>query len=327
MTILVTGAAGFVGLNIVRRLAETGAEVLALARRPPDRAALRFLEPLDNVRFVQADIRDRNTIRELVASNRVRRIVHAAAVTSAQSERSDPAGFVDTNLGGTLNVLEAARAHEVERVVLVSSSGLYGAPADRRRPIRESDPLQIDNLYTVCKQAAEQLCRRYHELFAVSAVAGRLGTAYGPMERPTGSRDVMSPLYTLVAAARAGRSTTIYGAERLRDACYVEDVADAFSCLTLADTLGHTVYNVSSGQAYPLGEIAATLHELLPGWSWREVDQAGDADVAIAPSGERGPMDISRLGELGWVPRYTLRDGLRGYLEWNAEHETMSNER
>jgi len=319
MQVLVTGAAGFVGLNIVRRLAEAGTDVLALARRPPDAAALRFVEPLGNVRFATADIRDRAAIEDLVASHRVRRIVHAAAITSAQAERSDPAGFVDTNLGGTLNVLEAARKHEVERVVLVSSSGLYGAPADRQRPIRETDRLAIDNLYTVCKQAAEQLCRRYRALFDVSAVAGRLGTAYGPMERPTNSRDVMSPLYTLVAAARAGRPATIYGAERLRDACYVVDAAEAFSRLLLAGSLRHTIYNVSSGQAYPLGEIAATLHELVPDWEWRAVDTPEQADVAIAAHGERGRMDISRLRELGFVPHYGLRDGLREYLERNDE--------
>ena len=316
MCVLVTGAAGFIGINIVRRLAETGVEVLALTRRAPDPATLRYLLPLRNVRFAEADIRDRPTIVELIGTQRVRRVVHAAAITSAELELSDPAGFVDTNLGGTLNLLEAARIHQLERVVLVSSSGVYGAPEDREHSLRESDALQIDNLYTVCKQAAEHLCRRYSVLFGCSALAGRLGTAYGPMERPTGSRHVMSPLYRLVAAARAGREVSIYGADRLRDACYVADVADAFARLTLADTPLHAVYNVSSGSAFPLGEIAATLQELVPGWSWRRASEAGAADVAVRASGERGPMDISRLREIGFVPRYGLREGLQSYLDW-----------
>lgn len=317
-TILVTGAAGFVGLNIVRRLAERGASVLALARRAPDPETQRFLAPVaERVRFVAGDVRDRQGLATLVAREGVRRIVHGAAVTSAEAERDDPAGFVDVNLGGTLNVLEAARRAGAERVVLISSSAVYGAPRDRSRLIRESDPLQIGGLYTICKQAGEELCRRYGELYGVSAVAGRLGTAYGPMERPTGSRATMSQVYTLVHAAIAGRPLRLFGAERLRDVCYIDDVAEAFCGLALAERLEHQLYNVSAGTAHSLAEIAAAVAALLPGPGPTLLAEPDDADLIVRPASERGPMDLGRLhADLGFTPRFSLQDGLAHYLAW-----------
>ncbi len=321
--VLVTGAAGFVGLNIVRRLAERGAQVVALARRPPDADTLRFLEPVrSQVRFAEGDVRDRERLLGLMRASNVRRIVHGAAITSAEMERADPASFVDVNLGGTLNVLEAARLTNAERVVLISSSAVYGAPRDPARSIREDDPLQISGIYTICKQAGEALCRRYGELYGLSAVAGRLGTAYGPMERPTGSRSAMSQVYSLVHAAREGRHLRIFGADRLRDVCYIDDVAEAFSGLTLAETLQHTLYNVSAGTAYTLREIAAAINTMLPELTWFPAETPTEADLAVLPPSERGPLDLSRLhADLGFRPQWSLEAGLAHYLDWLTAHQ------
>ncbi|GAB4431485.1 MAG: NAD(P)-dependent oxidoreductase [Chloroflexi bacterium OHK40] len=318
MTTLVTGAAGFVGLNLVRGLAARGQPVIAMARAAPDAATHAFLAPVaEHVRFTTGDVRDRAGLAELARHEGVRRIVHAAAITSAEVERADPAGFVDVNLGGTLNVLEAARSIGAERVVLISSSALYGAPSDPRRRIRETDPLQISGLYTICKQAGEQLCRRYRELYGLSTVAGRLGTAYGPMERPTGSRQAMSQVYTLIHAGLQRRPLRIYGAERLRDVCHIDDVVDAFCALTLAETLPHDTYNVSAGTAHSLRAIAMAVQELLPELVWSVVETPEQADLAVLPPSERGPMDLARLQEdLGVQPRHTLASGLRAYLAW-----------
>lgn len=325
-TVLVTGAAGFVGLNIVRGLAERGAVVVAMTRRGPDPEMARFLEPVaGRVRFAEGDVRDRAGLAALADGEGVRRIVHAAAVTSAEAELEDPAGFVDVNLGGTLNVLEAARHVAAERVVLISSSAVYGAPADGARLIREDDALQIGGIYTICKQAGEELCRRYGELYGLSAVAGRLGTAYGPMERPTGSRSTMSQVYTLLHAALAGRPLRIYGAERLRDVCHIADVTDAFCRLALAERLGHRIYNVSAGTAHSLAQIAAAVGELVPGPPWVPAAAPEEADLAVRPPSERGPMDLGRLrADVGFSPRFTLQQGLGQYLAWLRGQEMRS---
>lgn len=325
-TILVTGAAGFVGLNIVRRLAAAGATVVALARRAPDADMVRFLAPVSHlVRFAEGDVRDRAGLAALVAREGVRRIIHGAAVTSADAERDDPAGFVDANLGGTLNVLEAARNVGADRVVLISSSAVYGAPTDRARSIGEDDPLQIGGIYSICKQAGEHLCRRYHELYGLSAVAGRLGTAYGPMERPTGSRSTMSQVYTLLHAALEGRRLRIYGVDRLRDVCYIDDVADAFCRLTLEDQLQHTIYNVSAGTAHSLRDIAGAIAQLAPAMAWSPAETSEEADLVVRPASERGAMNLGRLrADTGFVPHFTLQDGLAHYLTWLRAQQMRS---
>lgn len=319
MTVLVTGSTGFVGINIVRKLAEHGWPVLGLTRRDPDTATLAFLGDLAaQVRFVAGDVRDRAGLHDLVRAEQVRRIVHAAAVTPAlDGERADPALVIDVNLGGTLNVLEAARRNRVERLVMISSTAVYGAPADRQRLIREDDALQIDNLYTICKQASEQLCRRYNDLFGLSTVVGRLGTAYGPMERGTASRQRMSLVYVLAHAGLAGQPLKLYGVDLLRDVCHIDDVSEAFARMLRAEQLRWPAYNVSAGRAYSLREIATLMQSLIPTLQWAETSEPAEAAVAVFPANERGPLDISRLHEdLAFSPQYPLAEGLQQYVNW-----------
>ena len=317
-SVLVTGAAGFVGVNLVRGLAARGAMVTALVREQPDAATLRYLTPyLPQISFVVGDVRDRVAMRDLVVDGAIERVVHAAAITSAAIEAQDPAGFLDVNLGGTINLLEAARAGRCARFVLVSSSGVYGAPRDVTRVIDEDEPLPAGGLYTIAKVAGEQLCRRYQALYGLSAVAGRLGTAYGPMERPTDSRDGMSQVYTLVRAARAGRPLRIAGADRLRDVVYIDDAAEMFAGLACADQLSFPLYNVSAGSAHSLRTIADTLVSLRPDWHWTAQDLTDGADLMVWPTSERAALDLRRVGQdLQFTPRFSLRLGLAAYLNW-----------
>lgn len=324
--VLVTGAAGFVGLNIVRRLAESAAQVTALVRQAPDAATTAFLAHVaDRVTFVMGDVRDRDGLQQICRDAGITHIVHGAAITSASAERDDPAGFVDVNLGGTLNALEAARAVGAARFVLISSTAVYGAPADPDRLIREDDALQIGGIYAICKQAGEHLCRRYRELFGLSTAVGRLGTAYGPMERPSGSRSSMSQVYSLVHAAREGRPLRVYGADRLRDVCYIDDVAEIFARLTLRPQLTYGVYNVSQGTSHSLRTIAAAVAQLVPGLQWQTAESPEDADLVVLPPSERGPLDLHLVREdLDFEPRYALHSGLAAYLSWLQAADAVS---
>jgi nucleoside-diphosphate-sugar epimerase len=319
MNVLVTGASGFVGVNIAKRLAERGASVVALSRQPPDTMLERFVSDVrQRIEFVSGDVRDRSVLIELAKHAHIDGIVHAAAMTpTLDLEQGEPASVVEVNFGGTLNVLEAARACGALRVVFVSSSGVYGAPKDRSQTIHEDQQLQITNLYTICKQASEHLCRRYHELFGLSTASGRLGSAFGPMERRTGSRQTMSALYTLTHAALVGRRITLYGADTARDFCYIEDVANAFAELTLADRLSWPVYNISAGTAHSLREACTALSELAPGFAWDITNDPALADITVYAPQERGCMQIRRLQEdVGFQARYALKSGLQRYLDW-----------
>jgi len=193
---------------------------------------------------------------------------------------------------------------------------VYGTPADPSLAIRESAPLTITSLYTIAKQTGEALCRRYATLFDLSTVSGRLGNAYGPMERTTLSRSGMSVIYHLAHAAARGEHIALFGANRSLDFCYIADVAEAFARLTLADTLRHDVYNVAGERAATVGEVCDTLRTLAPNFGWSESEQR-DADVVALPASERGTLDLSRLrDDVGFVPRYSLLDGLTEYLAW-----------
>jgi nucleoside-diphosphate-sugar epimerase len=199
---------------------------------------------------------------------------------------------------------------------------VYGAPITRNHIIHEDQPLQISGLYTICKQASEHLCRRYRELFGLSVVTGRLGSAYGPMERGTGSRHNMSQVYLLAHAAAHGERLKICGADFLRDFCHISDVAEAFARLTLADELAHDVYNVSAGTAHTLRETCETLMQVEPRFQWAETDDAHTADIVVRPPNERGNMSIARLQhDLDFAPKYDLAQGLRQYMQWIGEFE------
>ena len=163
MNILVTGGGSFVGINIVRHLAATIQDIhLTVAdRHALDAPADQFLAPVaDRVRMVQLDVTDRAAVQQVVRTNHITHIVHAAAITpDPERERAYPTPIVDVNLGGAINVLDAAiQSPTVERVLLLSSDGVYGAPAVAvPEPQREDGALQIENLYTITKYSVELL--------------------------------------------------------------------------------------------------------------------------------------------------------------------------
>jgi UDP-glucose 4-epimerase len=319
-TALLTGANGFVGVNIVQRLAQKGVRVVALARRPPDTETLRYLEDeAAHVVWVEVDVRDRDGVIDIAREYRVDSVIHGAAMTpTLEVERAETAAVVDVNLGGTLNVLEAARESGAHRFVFISSSGLYGAPeGDPRRPRTETDPLKLRNLYTICKEASENLCRRYGELHDLTTVAGRLGSAYGPMERASKSRESMSLIYELAHRALAGERVTTWGSDRVRDFCYVADVAETFARLALAGHLKWSVYNVATDRATTVRDVLDELVRLCPGFTWREVTDPEEADIVLPPASTRAPHDLSRLREdVGSGPQFDLTQGLEAYLTW-----------
>jgi UDP-glucuronate 4-epimerase len=326
MRVLVTGAGGFVGLNLVRRYAAGGATVDALARRAPDAAAEAFLGELGaRVTWRLGDVTDRSACDDLVATARPDAVLHGAAVTfTAEGERADPAKVFDVNAVGTLNVLEASRRHGVATFVYVSSGGLYGA-APPTPALDETTPMRPGNMYAISKIASEHLCGRYREVSAMRVRVGRLGTAYGPMERPTGSRSTMSGVEQVVQGAERGpRPLRVAGAQIARDFCHIDDVNEAFWHLTVADDLPELVYNVGAPRSESLASVLGVVAAERPDFAWQEVGDDEASDIRQTPVNARAAMDVTRLERATpWRFSLPVADGVRAYLAWRRDNEGL----
>ena len=322
-TVLVTGATGFVGLHLVERLLAAGARVVGVSKDEPDVLARRFLAGAQPAAtFVCGDVRDRDLLLAISRREQADRFVHAAAITpSAEVERASPAAVVDVNLTGTVAVLEAARECRARRVVLLSSSGLYGPPDGADRVGTEDAPLQISGFHSICKLAGEHIGRRYATLYGLSVIAARVGTVYGPMERPMPSRQGMSEVYALMHAAIHNTPVSVFGAGVRRDFCYAEDVGEMLARLALAGALTWDTYNVGSGAAHAVREVAAQVAQLFPGFAWQSVEDPASADVVVLPAKARAALDCSRaIRDLDYRPRHHLAACLAAYAAWLRAH-------
>ena len=316
MRILLTGAGGFVGSNVAGVLAATlaagtpGARLIAADLAPLRAETRRLLAPVaEHVTWVTLDVRDRAALRELVAGEGVTHIVHGAAITALPDEEAARAvEIVDVNLGSTINVLAvAAAAQQVERVIVLSSSGVYAVPPHgrldkgaRRQP--EEGELALDGLYSITKRSGELLAGRFAQLTGKKMAAVRLPAVYGPLEKPSATRPGTSTVHRLMEALRRRQAITVAGPQVGRDWTYVADAGDAIARLLAAPEWHYSVYNVSCGHRYAFREVVAAFaaHGLQATWIGGEEH----ADVAMRPSHERLPLDTRRLRrDTGFTPR------------------------
>lgn len=316
MAILVTGATGFVMASVVRHLAAEGHAVVAADVVAPDEPMSRFCSGLPGaVTFERLDVTDRAAARAFVGRARPERVVHGAALTSIppETERERFLVTVDVNVVGTLNVLDALRATGTGRIVVVSSGSVYGSRTDQT-PIREDDPKLAEGLYGLSKLAADSFARRFAEVHRLDLAVTRLASPFGPFERDTGSRPLLSAIQHWAVAARCGETIRVPGAPTItRDAVHVADVASGIAAVLLAPRLAHDAYNVGWGRNATSGETLAALARLVPGL---KVEYQPD-DPWPWSSTIRGPLSVDRLRtELAWTPTYDLESGLRAYVEW-----------
>lgn len=318
MRILVTGAAGFVGIHLVAALAAGEDDVVVAADVAPwDAAADRFLVPVRRrVIFATLDVLDTVAMARLVRQERITHIVHAAAITVADAqERARASEIVGVNLVGAHNVLAlAAESATVARVLLISSSGVYAVPQrTRRRAQRETDPLDLANLYAITKYSAELLAVRYAQLSGKPMASVRLPAVYGPLERSRPSRPATSALRRVMDALQAQRAIVVAGPRVARDWTYTADVGAAVAALLRAPRWHHTVYNASCGQAIAFADVVAAFVDRGLAVTWtKDVDQA---DVAMRPQQRRAALDIRRLSaDTDFLPQYDIRAGIAAWL-------------
>jgi nucleoside-diphosphate-sugar epimerase len=319
MTVLVTGGAGFVGLNVVEALLEHGNHVVLFdAGELPD-GAQQALEPnRDRLAIERGSVLDPKTLHELFRKHRIERVIHAAAITSGpEREAWEPAGIVDVNVRGTIEVLEAARKHGVQRTIYVGSGAAYGESLYRLPRLYEETPSVPSTLYSITKHAAERACLRLKALWGIDVVCVRLGTVIGPWERDTGARDNFGTHSQLAGMAAAGKTAILTEREIQRDWIYARDVAAGLVALVGAPVLRHAVYNLSSGITWeaPIARWCERLREAYPAFSFKVATRGEQANIWYTDR-DRGIMDIGRVShDIGFRVRYPMQRAYDDFLD------------
>ena len=320
MVTLVTGGTGFVGANIVKDLVQNGHQVVSFDINGPDQLLQDFLgEYSSSVTFVQGDIVEPTSVERLGQDHQIDKIVHAAVYTVNREvleiERSRD--IIAINLEGTANLLELARTQKVSRFIYVSSGAAYGSALPGDQTLNEETPAVPGNLYGITKFASEMITRRYGELHGLSTASVRLSTPYGPMERVTGHRAVMSVFYDWTGRAVRGETIIAEDMDQGRDYIYIADIADGIRAVLDASALPHSLFNLTTGIWVTFHQILDAVVELSPGIS---VETPAPKTDAGADSYSRGPLSGHRLfDDLGWTPKYDLKTGVANYIQWRKE--------
>lgn len=237
--VLVTGAAGFVALNVVRGLAARDHHVVGFDHRAPDEPARTYAGT--GVGWAIGDVRESAALARAVKTHAIDVIVHAAAVTatSPEWERERAGDVLGVNVLGAVAAVQVAHAAGVRRVVVLSSASAVGPRDPGEVVIPEGATAAPRDLYGVSKRTAELAAERLAELHALDVIIVRLSQPYGPMERPSPDRAALSPITEWMTAAQEGRFLTTPSLEVAKDWIYVDDVAEALVRLVETPALRH----------------------------------------------------------------------------------------
>jgi dTDP-glucose 4,6-dehydratase len=327
MAVLVTGATGLVGINVLERLLGDGEEVVSLSATPIPLAAASALATLPGrLHLHTGDTSVRDSWDDVGSRHAIDRIIHAAAITPNDArERRDFRRIVEVNLVGTVHALEAAREWGVRRFLYCSSGVVYGANAFPAGELAETVCPVPQTLYAVMKQASEGAVQRHGELNGLDVVIARLGAVFGRWEHDTGLRDMLSAPMQTAAIAEVG-GVAILPRTGERDWIYGPDVADALVGLLTHPRLRWPVYNVGPGASWSVVDWCELLRRHFPHFRYRVAANTAEANVDFHSRRDRSPMCIARLRQdIGFQARYDLPRSLEDYLSWR--HAAVSQSR
>ena len=313
MRALVTGGAGFIGSHLAQALVGQGHEVRVLDNFATGRRSNVALLG-DDIELIEGDIQSYERVNKAVAGAEV--VFHEAALPSVPRSVQDPLTSNATNVIGTLNVLLAARDHDVRRVVLASSSSVYGSSAGTAAK-REDQPTLPISPYATAKLAGEGYARSFHGVYGLETVALRYFNVFGPRQDPSSQYAAVVPNF--IGALLSGERPVIFGdGEQSRDFTYVDNVVSANLLAMDAPAAAGRAYNVACGERVSLNRLVAELGELVGtdlGAAYA-APRAGDIRHSLAD------LSASRR-DLGYVPLVDLRDGLARTLEHFRETEML----
>jgi UDP-glucuronate 4-epimerase len=332
MKILVTGAAGFIGSTVSRRLVDRGDEVVGLdnlnAYYDPKLkdARLARLTPRAGFRFAKLDLADAAGMAALFKAERFERVVHLAAQAGVRYSLENPQAYVDSNITGTLNVLEGCRHNGVQHLVYASTSSVYGSTTSMPFSVHQAATHPL-SFYAATKRANELMAHTYAALFKLPVTGLRFFTVYGPWGRPD------MALFLFTKNIIAGKPIDVFNfGHHKRDFTFVEDIAEgvvrSLDRIATADpkwdsnnpdpatsSAPYRVYNIGNNSPVDLSHYIETLEKCLGKKAEKNMLPLQLGDV---PDTYADVEDLVR--DVGYKPATTVEDGVRAFVEWYRDY-------
>ncbi|MFZ0524667.1 MAG: NAD(P)-dependent oxidoreductase [Xanthobacteraceae bacterium] len=317
-TVMVTGGTGFVGTYVCRLLGSQGQTAIAVGVEPFTAQALFVLgDAAAATHYVRGDVLDAAGLDAICAQYAPDAIIHAAGLVGHDTSLADPAKTYAVNVGGTVNVFEAARRANIGKVLLISSNAAYHRKErdafDETHPTTSLYAGNPNAHYGASKMAAEQVALAYHTFHGIDALAIRITSVYG-----FGMKPGQMQLKQIVEGAANGQSVKIAsGGGVVRDYTYVEDSAAGIVAILNADTraVAQRIFNISRGELTSTFDIAAATRAAFPGAS---IEVSGEmTEFETATLKQRAPLSWAAAEKVfGYRPRYSLRQGIKSYAEF-----------
>jgi UDP-glucuronate 4-epimerase len=313
--VLVTGGAGFIGSHLVARLLAEGGWRVTVVDDFNDfydpALKRRNVEPhlgREEFKLYEADIRDRAALEEIFKATQFDCVVHLAARAGVRPSLAEPVLYTETNIDGTVNLLELARAYDVRQFIFGSSSSVYGE--NEKVPFAEDDPIfKPISPYAATKAAGELLCHTYSHLFGLRCVCLRFFTVYGARQRPD------LAIHKFARLISEGKPIPVFGdGTTRRDYTYVEDIIAGVRAAMDYEASDYEVINLGGSRTVSLSELIALLERELGQKARidRQPTQPGDVPQTYA--------DVTRARRLlGYDPQTPIEEGIRRFVEWFKE--------
>jgi NAD dependent epimerase/dehydratase len=311
--VLVTGGAGFIGSHLTEKLVELGAKVKVLVHYNSrnDWGYLEYLQndTLDEIEILQGDIQDPYSVKKAVGKCKI--VFHLASLIAIPYSYVAPASYVETNVKGTLNLMEACLQSGVNRIVHTSTSETYGTAL--YSPIDEKHPLQGQSPYSASKIGADKIVESYYRSFDLPVSTLRPFNTFGPRQ------SARAVIPTIISQALTANTVKLGSLDPIRDLTFVRDTVDGFIKMAETDKVIGEVINIGNGKGITIGELAEKIISLI------------QKDVKIHSDEKRIRPEKSEVMKLicdnskaeafmDWIPNYSLEDGLRETIAFIQKH-------